>query len=136
MRFVIAVVVAILAAREAAACPGLPCTKHLGPPRVTAYRRAGRAAPPRFDHRVLAAFLDGSTWTPGGGGPTIRFAVRAQRPLPGERVVLVRRIEQRAGATYVELDGDFYMLSACAATSCLVRAAALPPEDRRFATPP
>ncbi len=156
MRFLVCLVLAMMAARDAAACPPGPCLKYrrMQPvePIVQEYRRSVRGLPPRGRAR-LVRFLTDATWLPSGpipAGPgmlpprTLRFvdATRAQRAPTMDRVVLIREIERRNRTLYVAVDGDYFALARCGAATCLQRVGALPEEEveiepeHRFATPP
>lgn len=157
---------AFVAPRSAGACPPGPCNKYrtFTGPRVEAqvqtYVRSSRALPPsRFDRRAIGAFLAGASWTPVStltpvtpntiAARPLRFIApdRASRTPTTERVAMLRQIERRNGATYVEIDGVFYTLDRCAdpgtrvVNACLTYAGNLPEEtqpatNQQFARPP
>ena len=126
------------AAPLAQACPPGPCLKYrnvnphdlMGPTQVvspTMYTRPLSAPFPRFSYAGVARFLASTKWTAelsllGPLAPNQRLANTALRFVTAAnisrgdantRVVLIRRIEQRANAILVEVDGSVWMLSRC-----------------------
>ena len=117
------------------------------------YQLAGRVTPPRYGGGRLTRLLTSGPWTVATPRSTTGFAVPAveigvdSRPLrflrpasaspadlgPETRTVLLRAIEQREDKIYVQVDSEYYLLSACQVaprrwTSCLTLTSAPGPE--------
>lgn len=147
MKWLIAMVLVVVASATASACPPGPCLKYRNwhpdlpaPPIVNTYTRSVRAEPPAFSVARITAFLTSSAWDPFVAGPT-RIApprllfvepAKARRMGTGlERVVLVREIRQDADLAVVNIDGEDFALYRCLDstrhyTSCLTRYVAAP----------
>lgn len=115
-------------------------------PRVERYESPGKVVlPAKFNRAKVVAVLQSTAWLPIepmsiAAGPASKPAfkplkLRFLRPSkygafmtgkPGERVVFVRRVEQRDAAILVEVDGEAWHLEACGdkkRKACLVPSA-------------